>query len=302
MFNLKPLHYFVLLAETRNFGVAAARANLSQPALSNSIKTLEEQLGFKLFQRDERPVTLTAEGRELYPRAKDILFEARNLDRQILALKAGDAGHVRIGLVPTFAASLGGRILAACHRQAPGLSLDVEILQTSGLLRLLEAEEVELIVCDLREIADPSGLQITPLMRHGGGCYCRPGHPLLSGPTPSLHAIFDYGIGSIHLPRLLHQELAKQFVPPGDQRPFLQLECDNVMLLCDVAQQSDLVLITTHSSIEPAVRRGLLRRVGPALEGATDWAIATLRGRAPHPGAPRGIREILAGTGAAPEA
>jgi len=299
MFNLKPLHYFVLVAEERNFGAAAERAHLSQPALSNSIKTLEEQLGFKLFQRDERPVRLTAEGRELFDRARELLFEARNLDRQILALKAGEAGHVRIGLVPTFAASLGGRILAACHRGNPGLSFDAEVLQTSNLLQLLAADELELIVADLRELPDRSGLDILPLRPHGGACYCRPGHPVLARPTATPHELFAYGLASVHVPRILRQELADLFVPPGDDRPFLQLECDNVALLRDVVTESDLILITTHSSVERAVAAGTLCPVGPELRQTTTWGIATLRGRRLHPGAPGIIDRILAVTGTA---
>ncbi|MDK3017589.1 LysR family transcriptional regulator [Pseudodonghicola flavimaris] len=290
MFNLKPLHHFVLVAEERNFGAAAERAHLSQPALSNSIKTLETQLGFKLFQRQERPIKLTAEGRELYQRARDLLFEARNLDRRILSLKRGEAGHIRFGLVPTFAASLGGRIISACHRANPGLSFDVEVLQTSGLVQGLMAETLELIVCDLRELADPSALEVTPLPPHPGGCFCRPGHPLLAQDRPpTLHEIFDHGLASVHMPGALRRALAARFIPPGDDRPLLQLECDNVTLLSDAVLASDLVLVTTRSSLADALAEGRLRQVGPALDSSAVWGIATLRGRTLHPGAPRMI-------------
>lgn len=292
MLNLKPLHHFVLVGEEQNFGAAALRANLSQPALSNSIKTLEEQLGFQLFQRDQRPIKMTAEGKELFDRARVLLFEARDLDRRVVALKAGEAGHIRIGFVPTFAASLGGKIFGTCHYESPGLTFDVGVQETRKLVPLLESEDLEMIVCDLRELPDDSDLQIIPLVPHGGGCFCRPGHPILDVSNPTPLDVYRYGLISVHVPQILRRQLSDVFLPPDSQEPLLRLECDNVAVLRDTTMESDLILITTHSSVERAVRNGLMHRVGLILEQTTTWGIATVHGRTLHPGAPKVISII----------
>lgn len=293
MLNLKPLHHFVLVGEEQNFGAAALRANLSQPALSNSIKTLEDQLGFPLFKRDERPIKLTAEGKELFERAKVLLFEARDLDRQVSALKAGEAGHIRVGFVPTFAASLGGKIFGACHRENAALTFDVDVQETRKLVQLLESEELELIVCDERELTEESDLRLMPLTPHGGGCFCRPDHPVLTLPNPTPQDIFQYGLTSVHMPQLLRRHLSDIFIPPDSNEPLLRLECDNVAMVHDVAMESDLILITTHSSVERALQNGLLRKIDLFLEQTTTWVIATLPSRTLHPSAPKVISSIL---------
>ena len=68
--RLKQLQHFVLLAQERNFHKAAARAYLSQPALSHSIKALENSLDAQLFDRDRKQVSLTGFGEILLVRAK----------------------------------------------------------------------------------------------------------------------------------------------------------------------------------------------------------------------------------------
>ena len=72
MLDIKPLRYFVTLAETRHFGRAAARLNLSQPPLSRQLAALEATLGVTLIERRPRSVTLTAAGERFYADARAI--------------------------------------------------------------------------------------------------------------------------------------------------------------------------------------------------------------------------------------
>jgi DNA-binding transcriptional LysR family regulator len=64
MIDVKPLRYFVTLAETRHFTRAAAQLNLSQPPLSRQLAALEVALGVTLIDRSPRSVTLTAAGEQ----------------------------------------------------------------------------------------------------------------------------------------------------------------------------------------------------------------------------------------------
>lgn len=71
MLDIKPLRYFVTLAETRHFGRAAARLHLSQPPLSRQLASLEAALGVKLLERNPRMVALTPAGERFLVDAKD---------------------------------------------------------------------------------------------------------------------------------------------------------------------------------------------------------------------------------------
>lgn len=86
--HLRELRYFVAVAEELHFTAAAARLFISQPALSKQIRALEQRLGFTLFDRQPRGVTLTGQGRALLPVVRELLAtwdqayaDARNIGR-----------------------------------------------------------------------------------------------------------------------------------------------------------------------------------------------------------------------------
>ncbi|MFG6083251.1 LysR family transcriptional regulator [Paracoccus litorisediminis] len=294
MLNLKPLHHFVLVVEERNFAAAARRANISQPALSNSIRTLEEQIGMQLFLRDERPVKVTPEGEEILERARWLLFEARNLDVQISALRSGVAGHLRCGMVPIFSASFGGNVFAAFSRRSPQTTFEADVGQTSQLLQLLDAEEIEVAICDFREIPSDSSYEVTRLPPKDGACYCRTDHPILTAGTLTGPMIHEYGIASVRIPQELHDDLRRVFMPGNSIDPLLHLQCDNVTLLIDTVRQSDLILLTSRQSAQAAVAGRLLVEVPYPVSGGSEWCIVALRNKVLRPAARELVETVKA--------
>src|SRR6201989_28418 len=95
--DIKPLRYFVTLAETRHFGRAAARLNLPQRPLSRQLAALEASVGVTLVERSSRSVTLTAAGERFYADAKAILASLEQAVSNAQAAAHGDAGKLAIG-------------------------------------------------------------------------------------------------------------------------------------------------------------------------------------------------------------
>jgi DNA-binding transcriptional LysR family regulator len=79
--DARPYRCFAMVAETGSFRRAAARLNLSQPALSAQIRELERRLGFALFERSSRSVSITSEGRLFLPNARRIIGETEIANR-----------------------------------------------------------------------------------------------------------------------------------------------------------------------------------------------------------------------------
>ena len=102
--NIKRVRYALALAKEMNFARAAESVHLSQPALSRGIQTLEEELGLRLFDRDNRNVSVTKAGEAFLEHAKRVMFHVGTLKLEMEQLRDGDIGHVAFGVgsMPTY--------------------------------------------------------------------------------------------------------------------------------------------------------------------------------------------------------
>src|SRR5690242_3747296 len=117
----RQLRAFVALAEERNFTRAAARTHLSQPAFSALIRSLEEALEQRLFDRSTRHVELTVEGREFETSARRILAEVDAALSGARDYAGRQRGRVAIALLPSLAAGWLPPVLSAFHAAHPGI-------------------------------------------------------------------------------------------------------------------------------------------------------------------------------------
>jgi DNA-binding transcriptional LysR family regulator len=87
--ELRHLRYFLGVAEARSFSRAAARLNVTQPALSRQIRDLERELGIRLFDRTGRQVRLTPQGEDLLSRSRNALAEVEAIRDRARSRKGG---------------------------------------------------------------------------------------------------------------------------------------------------------------------------------------------------------------------
>lgn len=96
--NIEYLKYFAELAKTQHYGQAAKALNISQPGLSHAIKTLEEEYGVPLFQKEGRNVSLSQYGKELMKEVEEILDAYLRMEERAAGFRAEEK-TVRIGTV-----------------------------------------------------------------------------------------------------------------------------------------------------------------------------------------------------------
>ncbi len=133
--DLRRLRYFVVLADTLHFGRAAVSLNMAQPPLSHQIRVLEEELGARLFERNNRRVELTAAGQALLPEARALLEQAERAGTIAARVERGELGELRLGF--TSAAALTHvipRLILAYRRDFPGVRLSIRELTTQQQL------------------------------------------------------------------------------------------------------------------------------------------------------------------------
>src|SRR5690349_3706904 len=98
--ELRDLEYFAVIAQHRNLGRAAEELGLSQPALSKSLRRLEEAVDAKLVARTPKGVELTLEGDTLLAHVSRLRLSLRDIAREVSDLGHGKSGHLRIGVAP----------------------------------------------------------------------------------------------------------------------------------------------------------------------------------------------------------
>jgi DNA-binding transcriptional LysR family regulator len=97
--ELRQLRYFVAVGEEQHYGRAAQRLRVAQPALSRQIQNLEEEIGFKLFERLPRGVRITDAGKLFLEDARRLLQEINDASARAKRIASGQSGTLRIGFV-----------------------------------------------------------------------------------------------------------------------------------------------------------------------------------------------------------
>ncbi|MGB0751977.1 MAG: LysR substrate-binding domain-containing protein [Gammaproteobacteria bacterium] len=159
--NLRDLHYFIAVAETRHFGRAADRCFVSQPTLSGQIKKLEDELGVTLFERTNRSVALTPIGETLLSFARRSVEEADALVQTARAHRDPLALPLRLGAIPTLSPYLMPLILAPLKEKHPQLRLVLSEEVTEQLVRRLRDHEIDVAL--LASPVDEPEFESTPL-------------------------------------------------------------------------------------------------------------------------------------------
>lgn len=204
--RLRHLRTFLEVARARGVGRAAATLHVSQPAVTKTLRELEELLGAPLFHREGRRVRLTAAGEALLPYAG----QAVSAIRHGIETVASDGGGplVRIGALPTVSARIMPPAVAALTAEPPAPRLRIVTGENAVLLEQLRSGVLDMVVGRLAEPERMTGFFFEHLYSEQVVFVVRPGHPLLD-------AADDIVAGLAEFPILLP--------PPGSAiRPFVE--------------------------------------------------------------------------------
>ena len=141
--DLRRAKTFVTVADLGTVTKAASRLHVAQPALSRQIATLEEELGFKLFDRVARRLVLTGAGEELLIDCRRLLSQAEALDERAQLLRQGGTGTLRVSASPQFIEGVLARFLHVYAQRFP--KVQVKLIETAywaETLALLERGEI----------------------------------------------------------------------------------------------------------------------------------------------------------------
>ena len=159
--QLQHLRYFVALARTRHFAMAANECGVSQPTLSAGLAALEHELGKRLVERDRRFIGLTEQGLAILPWAEQALGAVRGISQAAASDARALSGEFRLFVIPSaqpFVGPFGDALL----KSYPGLTLSVTAGTSREIEHALHANEVDAGLTYL-DYEPPANMLVAPL-------------------------------------------------------------------------------------------------------------------------------------------
>jgi len=159
--TLRDLEYLVAVADHEHFGRAANACHVTQPALSAQVRKVEDMLGIRVFERTNRTVAITAEGKAVVEQARVVLEEAQKIGGLATSARQPLSGSLRLGAIATVGPYLMPHLLAPLRKAFPNLDLFLREGLTEPLLGELKAGHLDAVIAS-DTFSDPT-LRIVPL-------------------------------------------------------------------------------------------------------------------------------------------
>ena len=155
---LRQMKYFVSVADNKSFSEAGVECFISQSAISQQIKALEDELEVELIRRSNRRFQLTSAGEYFYAQSRKIMQEVNTIKHTVKQIEQHERGLFRLGCLS------GYNFVKVCTAVNELLtnneSLNIEIFwgEHEELLAKLQHQELEMVLCDLRPQEDYASL------------------------------------------------------------------------------------------------------------------------------------------------
>ena len=217
MLESRRLRHFLTTYELGSIGQAAEKLLLTQPALSKSIRQLEDDLGVRLFDRTPLGVMPTVYGNALALHAKAIEAQVRQAEAQLQSLRGVAKGVVTIGIGPSVAPYMMPLATSRLHKLQPGIELSVTEGLVDELIPALRRGEIKIAVGAWPRVADPA-FSTEILLKDEIKVWAAKDHPL-AGRAVDLFELINFPWALPPSNQRWRQQLEEQFFSRGLSPP-----------------------------------------------------------------------------------
>lgn len=235
------LQLLALLAETHHLSAAADALGIAQPAASRLLSEAERIVGSTLRVRDGRGIRLTAEGKALARRAKRILNELNDAEREINEIESGLSGQVRIGSVTGPAMDRVLPSLRSARLAMPRLRIHVEVANSEVLGEALLDGRMDLALARLPRDYPAEMFDFTPLNHEPVALVVRRGHRLLALPEITYDDILAYDWVLPERGTILHDTVQQRLTRLGLPAPEIRVTTSSFLLTLALVQRSNAI-------------------------------------------------------------
>jgi DNA-binding transcriptional LysR family regulator len=155
--DLQRLERFLVLAAEKNYSRAAEKLNIPQPHLSRQIQQLEKELGVELFNRQQRPLKLTASGLVFLADVEQILAHIQRAKATAQRAQRGETGRLTVGINNSISNSLLPEILSMFRSQFPDVQLSLQELLMKDSIQKLQNRELDVDFVNVYNVQNLDG-------------------------------------------------------------------------------------------------------------------------------------------------
>lgn len=277
--TLVQLKHFLELAANGSFSKSAEKLFLTQPALSRSIKSLEDELGQALFDRVGRKNELTPFGKHVLLQARELVDAANNLKQSSQHILSGQSGQLKLGLGSGPGALWMTPLLTYVANECPGARLEIARGATTLLVQQLRERLLDALILDIRSLSPSTDLKVEPLCELPGTFMCNKKHPLAKLKRVSFEQLLEYPIASTPLSDEVARVLTEKYGAQAHPDQLIQLRCEEISSLLDVARNTQAVVLTVRA-VAPDLKELPL---SPPLNANARFGWVSLKSRSEAP-------------------
>ena len=255
--QLNDIDYFLAVAEEGQVHRAAKRLGVSQPAVTKGLQRLESAMGFQLFERSVKGMTLTRVAEQFRLRTSALRGVLSDAVKEATDLHVGSLGLLRVGVSPLYIEKLFVPAFVQLHQQRPAATVRASVHLNDELWRLIRKGELDLAISSLPDRL-PDDLTSIELFDDDLCMVVRDEHPLLRKRKLKLSDLADaqWMLPGAEVSARRHVEM--QFAQAGLQVPKIVLQVNNTASqMRQVLAETDLVSLLTDSMLVGKLGKGL---------------------------------------------
>ncbi|WP_411992131.1 LysR family transcriptional regulator [Agarivorans sp. DSG3-1] len=246
--ELRQLRQFVSVVQLGSFTAAAKQLGVAQPAISATIKKLEQQLSIQLLQRNERNVSLSTEGKVLYQHAIQLLKQAEDAEQAMQSLKGLDSGTVTIGIPSMMGSYFFPPLLMGFKSLYPQLNLSVIDAGTELVRQKLLSGELDLGIVVTQDV--PPELHCEPIYKGELLACCSQDNPLSAQSSISHREFLNHEL-VLFREGYFHHKVIEQISREQQQVPQVSFQTNLIPLIKSIVARDFGITTLLSMVVQP---------------------------------------------------
>lgn len=282
--RMRHLQLLYVLSERGSLRQAAEAMSLTQPAATKVLRELEDLVGEPLFTRTPKGLVPNVLGESALRYAQLVYADLGGLHEEMVALKSGNLGNIRIGAMGSLTGGILPGALARMKKSHPKLNISVTIETSDVLLQQLTHDQLDLVVARIPQGHPYDGLNFEPFGEEVIHIVARNDHPQVKNSNVDLAKLCEYPWVVQSQPTPLREIFNQIFREAQIPAPLSLVETASTMLTVSLLQQTDMLALMPLTLVEYYSSLGVLSRVPVSVSGRlTPFGLISRKSRLPTP-------------------